>query len=98
MNNPNKRSPHLLYYSSISDYYLSFWTNGWVFLQVICSFLSPQRYLSGNPFKKIHTKRDSSSNMLRVFTWMTYLNNVEENGETSLAHYGASVKLEKEKL
>ena len=29
---------------------------------------------------------------------MTYLNNVEENGETSLAHYGANVKLEKEKL
>ena len=90
--------PQLLYYGSISDYYLSFRTNGWVFLQVICSFLSPQRYLSGNPFKKIHTKRDSSSNMLRVFTWMTYLNNVEENGETSLAHYGANVKLEKEKL
>ena len=27
---------------------------------------------------------------------MTYLNNVEENGETSFAHYGASVKPEKE--
>jgi len=26
--------------------------------------------------------------MLRVFTWMTYLNNAEENGETSFAHYG----------
>ena len=58
-----------------------------------------QRYLPGDHFSKIHTERSTTSNMHRIFAWMTYLNNVEEeaNGATYFSHYNIKIKPEKGK-
>ena len=58
-----------------------------------------QRYLPGEHFSKIHTERSSISNMHRIFAWMTYLNDVEDdaNGCTNFVHYKLKIKPEKGK-
>ena len=58
-----------------------------------------QRYLSGEHFSKIHTERSSTSTSHRVFAWMTYLNDLEENagGYTNFQHFGIKIKPEKGK-
>ncbi len=58
-----------------------------------------QRYLSGEHFSKIHTERSSTSTSHRVFAWMTYLNDLEENagGDTNFQHFGIKIKPEKGK-
>ena len=50
------------------------------------------RYLRGQHFQKMHTERDSLSSLHRVLAWMTYLNDVDEGGETCFSHYGLNIK------
>lgn len=50
------------------------------------------RYLRGQHFQKMHTERDSLNNLHRVLAWMTYLNDVDEGGETCFSHYGLNIK------
>ena len=50
------------------------------------------RYLRGQHFQKMHTERDSLGNLHRVLAWMTYLNDVDEGGETCFSHYGLNIK------
>tara|TARA_Y100000768_G_scaffold384736_1_gene369369 strand:+ start:656 stop:1258 length:603 start_codon:yes stop_codon:yes gene_type:complete len=58
-----------------------------------------QRYLSGDHFSKIHTERSSTSTSHRVFAWMTYLNNIDENagGCTNFHHFNLKVQPKKGK-
>lgn len=56
-----------------------------------------QKYSPGGHFSAIHTERDSSSNMHRVLAFMTYLNDVEEGGDTSFHFYNINVKPKKGK-
>ena len=58
-----------------------------------------QRYLPGEHFSKMHTERSSTSTSHRLFAWMTYLNDLDENagGFTNFQHYGIKVKPEKGK-
>jgi len=56
-----------------------------------------QRYLSGGHFKGIHTERTSIHTLHRVLVWMTYLNTVDEGGETFFPHYQLRIKPEKGK-
>ena len=58
-----------------------------------------QRYLPGDHFSQIHSERISISNMHRIFAWMTYLNDVENdaNGCTNFTHYNLKIKPEKGK-
>ena len=58
-----------------------------------------QRYLSGEHFSKMHAERSSTSTSHRVFAWMTYLNDLDENagGCTYFQHFGIKVKPEKGK-
>ena len=53
-----------------------------------------QRYLPGEHFAKIHTERSSTSTSHRVFAWMTYLNNVDDGGETYFEYFDLKVKPE----
>ena len=50
------------------------------------------RYLRGQHFQKMHTERASLDNLHRVLAWMTYLNDVDEGGETYFSHYGLNIK------
>ncbi len=56
-----------------------------------------QRYSAGGHFQKIHTERTAFSYMHRVLAWMTYLNDVEDGGETTFHHFGLSVRPERGK-
>ena len=50
------------------------------------------RYQRGQHFQKMHTERVSLNNLHRVLAWMTYLNDVDEGGETYFSHYGLNIK------
>ena len=52
------------------------------------------KYLPGDHFAVSHTERCSLSTLHRVFAWMTYLNDVEDGGETNFQNYGIKIKPE----
>ncbi len=56
-----------------------------------------QRYLPGGHFQRVHAERMSFAYIHRVMAWMTYLNDVDDGGETVFDHYGIKVKPEKAK-
>ena len=51
-----------------------------------------QKYLPGGHFAKVHTERFDINSLHRVFAWMTYLNDVDDGGETNFFHYDIKVK------
>ena len=53
-----------------------------------------QRYNPGDQFSHIHTERSSLNSLHRVFAWMTYLNNVDDGGNTHFTHYDLKIKPE----
>ena len=54
-----------------------------------------QRYQTGGHFQMQHAERNSLSNLHRILAWMTYLNDVEEGGETYFSHYDLKIKPQK---
>jgi len=50
------------------------------------------RYQRGQHFQKMHTERADLSSLHRLLAWMTYLNDVDEGGETCFSHYGLNIK------
>lgn len=65
-------------------------------LEVIEPF-NIQHYKPGEAFSQPHTERVGSNKTtsFRHLVWMTYLNNVEEGGETQWVHQDLSMKPEK---
>ena len=53
-----------------------------------------QKYNKGGHFTGVHSERTSLVTLHRVFAWMTYLNDVEESGETNFSHYNIDIKPE----
>ena len=53
------------------------------------------RYQKGQHFQKLHAERSSIESLHRVLAWMTYLNDVDEGGETHFSHYDINVKPKK---
>ena len=51
-------------------------------------------YLPGGHFGNIHSERTSINTLHRLFAFMTYLNDVEDGGETKFSHYDISIKPE----
>ncbi len=51
-----------------------------------------QKYEIGGHFNMMHCERANLQSMHRVFAWMTYLNDVEDGGETYFDHYDLKVK------
>ena len=56
-----------------------------------------QKYDPGGHFNAVHTERDCAANMHRILAFMTYLNDVEESGETSFHYYKINIKPERGK-
>ena len=68
----------------------------WPFLNTIKGMeigtFNLQKYSPGGHFSAVHTERACSSTMHRVLAFMTYLNDVEEGGETSFHYYDINVQ------
>lgn len=54
-----------------------------------------QHYLPGNSFNAWHTERGVSNTMYRHLVFMTYLNDVNQGGETEFLHQQIKIKPEK---
>ena len=50
------------------------------------------RYQKGQHFQQMHTERSNLQTLHRVLAWMTYLNDVDEGGETYFSHYDINIK------
>ena len=84
------------YFDSLFDCYKDY-LEQWPFLQDLSDNLeigvfNLQKYIKGQHFKRIHTERSGLESIHRVLVWMTYLNDVEDGGETFFSHYGLSIK------
>ena len=51
-----------------------------------------QKYEIGGHFNMMHCERSNLQSMHRVFAWMTYLNDVEDGGETYFEHFNLRIK------
>lgn len=51
-----------------------------------------QKYEINGHYNSWHTERDSIRNSERVLAFMTYLNDIEQDGETEFLHYGVKIK------
>ena len=51
-----------------------------------------QKYEIGGHFNMMHCERANIQSMHRVFAWMTYLNDVEDGGETYFDYYDLKIK------
>jgi len=56
-----------------------------------------QRYTPGQHFQSPHSERMTFGLMHRVLAWMTYLNDVEDGGETRFHHYNVDITPERGK-
>lgn len=75
--------------------YLEQWPFAGTFLsRVDIGSFNIQRYMPGGHFQRLHTERASLSSLHRVFAWMTYLNDVEDGGETYFPHYDLGIRPE----
>ena len=81
-------------YKCFTDY-----KNQWSFLKsfiknVDIGSFNIQKYSPGDHFAQMHTERSSIKTLHRVFAWMTYLNDVEDGGNTYFTHYDLKIKPE----
>ena len=53
-----------------------------------------QKYSRGDHFASLHSERTTLSTLHRLFAWMTYLNDVEDGGQTNFKHYKIKIKPE----
>ena len=53
-----------------------------------------QKYSRGDHFASPHSERTSLNTLHRLFAWMTYLNDVDDGGQTNFNHYGIKIKPE----
>ena len=76
--------------------------NQWPFLKSMLNTLyvpsfNIQKYLPGDHFASLHSERTSLSTLHRLFAWMTYLNDVDDGGQTNFSHYGIKINPETSK-
>ena len=81
----------------IGDYAAQWPHFGGMMKQVDLVPFTIQRYRPGGHFQHIHAERMSFGFIHRVLAWMTYLNDVEDGGETRSHHYGLDVRPERGK-
>jgi hypothetical protein len=104
--NPNDlrdASHHVLveYFNELHACYADY-LQQWPFLKTMLSDVdigefNIQRYDPGGHFAATHSERTTLEHAHRVLAWMTYLNDVDDGGETHFLHYGLDVKPERGK-
>ena len=82
------------YINFVSQCYKQY-SQEWPFLQkfhdIKIGRFNFQKYHTGKHFNHIHSERMSTHESHRLFAFMTYLNDVEEGGETCFNHFGINV-------
>jgi len=73
--------------------------NQWPFLKSVIKVVDVpgfniQKYSRGDHFASLHSERTTLNTLHRLFAWMTYLNNVNDGGQTNFSHYGIKIKPE----
>ena len=73
--------------------------NQWPFLKKMLKNIdltgfNIQKYSQGDHFAELHSERTSFNTIHRLFAWMTYLNDVNDGGQTNFGHYGIKIKPE----
>jgi prolyl 4-hydroxylase len=101
--NPNlldnlKFEPLKLYIDELYKCFLDY-QDQWPFLKnniktVDIPTFNIQKYSEGDHFAHVHSERCSLNTLHRVFAWMTYLNDVDDGGQTNFTHYDIKFKPE----
>jgi len=73
--------------------------NQWSFLKSMLNTVyvpgfNIQKYSTGDHFASLHSERTTLNTLHRLFAWMTYLNDVDDGGETNFSHYKIRIKPE----
>ena len=73
--------------------------NQWTFLKsmlktVYVPGFNIQKYSPGGHYASVHSERTSLETLHRLFAWMTYLNDVDDGGQTNFGHYKIKIKPE----
>jgi len=73
--------------------------NQWPFLKSVIKVVDVpgfniQKYSRGDHFAQLHSERTTLDTLHRLFAWMTYLNDVDDGGQTNFSHYGIKIKPE----
>ena len=73
--------------------------NQWPFLKSVIKIVDVpgfniQKYSRGDHFAQLHSERTTLDTLHRLFAWMTYLNDVDDGGQTNFSHYGIKIKPE----
>jgi hypothetical protein len=84
------------YISELHKCYLDY-QNQWPFLKsnlknIYIPSFNIQKYEQGGHFSALHSERTSLNTLHRLFAWMTYLNDVDDGGQTNFSHYGIKIK------
>jgi hypothetical protein len=68
----------------------------WPFLTTISGIeigtFNVQKYAPGGHFNAVHTERSGADTQHRLLAFMTYLNNVDDGGETHFTHFNIKIK------
>jgi len=86
------------YISHLHECFLDY-QNQWPFLKTMIKKIdipafNVQKYSKGDHFSHTHSERTSINTLHRLFAWMTYLNDVDDGGQTYFNHYEISIKPE----
>ena len=101
--NPNdlKNPKYKIFNQYIGELHKCFleYKNQWPFLKTMIKNIdipsfNIQKYSKGDHFSHMHSERTSLNTLHRLFAWMTYLNNVDDGGQTNFSHYGIKIKPE----
>ena len=101
--NPNdlKISTFEIFKQYINELHKCFldYQNQWPFLksmlkEVDIPSFNIQKYSRGDHFASLHSERTALNSLHRLFAWMTYLNDVDDGGQTNFTHYGIKIKPE----
>ena len=101
--NPNdlEKPKFEIFKQYINELYKCFldYQNQWSFLKTIIKTVDVpafniQKYSRGDHFASVHSERTTLNTLHRLFAWMTYLNDVDDGGQTNFSHYGIKIKPE----
>ena len=86
------------YISELHKCFLDY-QNQWPFLKTMLKTVyvpsfNIQKYSRGDHFASLHSERTTLNTLHRLFAWMTYLNDVNDGGQTNFSHYGIKIKPE----
>ena len=73
--------------------------NQWPFLKSVIKVVDVpgfniQKYSRGDHFAQLHSERTTLDTLHRLFAWMTYLNDVDDGGQTNFSHYEIKIRPE----